>query len=212
MVLSELRAQFIGRDLQIDQREVILKIDELVNERAKAGFLENWKLNLSTAMGEQFITRFEWLTITDPANKMPSYVTIPAHYADLPNNEGIENVYFKNDFTVPKKKYFDPIIINSYKDVAMNRNTVGEYLEDRISCHPKGGVLEFDRGNVGATYGDLGMSLVVRDSGAISDDAPYPISSDIENYVISSAIQFYRQRLVFPQDEIKDGSDVIKTK
>lgn len=205
-IILELRDQFVGRDMQVDPREILLKLDQLVNEYAKAGFLENWKLRLGDGVDDQFVTTFEWLTVTDPSNKMPSYVQLPAQYVNLPNNRGIDQIYFKNDFAVAKKKYFDPVIISSFKDVSSYRNTVGEYLEERIMCYPKDGYLVFDRGQINYRYGDIGIRLVVKDSSAIGDNDPYPIPADIEKRVINELVAFYRERMKQPQDPVKEGT------
>ena len=207
-ILIELRDQNLGREMQIDPREVILKLDQMVNEAAKAGYLENWKLTGSDAISDLFTTSWEWLTITDPSNKAPSYFQLPSYYVDLPDNKGIDQVYFENSFTSTKTKYFDPVIITSFKDRSSYRNTVGEYLEERISCYPKDGVMYFDRGNVGTKYGNVGLRLVVRDSGALADSDPYPIPSNRERYIIDQLIMFYRERLKQPQDNIKDATSV----
>lgn len=207
-IMISLRDQFVGRDLQVDMREIVLKLDQLVNEFARQGWLENWKMNIGGDLDEMYLTTWDNLTVTDPTNKMPSYVTIPAHYVSLPKNQGINQVSFTNDFSVAKKKYFDPIIITSFKDQSTYRNTVGEYLEERISCYPKNGILYFDRGNIFSTYGTISLRLVVRDSSAIADDAPYPIDAAIEKRVINELVAFYRERMAQPQDNIKDAQAV----
>jgi len=204
-VMLELRDQFIGRDMQLDQREILLKLDQLVNEYARQGFLENWKLRLGTNIDDQFVTEWTALVVTDPSNKMPSYVSLPAHYVNLPDNKGIDQVSFTNSFSATTKKYFDPVIITSFKSLSTYRNTVGEDLEGRISCYPRNGKLVFDRGNIAATYGTIDLRLVVRDSSAIADDAPYPIPADIEKKIINELVAFYRERMAQPQDNIKDA-------
>lgn len=206
-VLTELRAQFIGRDLQLDPRDVLLKMDSIVNESAKAGLLQNWKMNLGGGIDDQFITDFTPLTVTDPVNKGASFVQIPAHYGALQDNLGIDQVYFVNSFTTPKRKYFDPVLIVSFKDISSYRNTIGADLEERISCYPKGGYLYFDRGEINLKYGPIGIRQFVRDSGAIADDAPYPISATEESMIMNQLIQFYRLRLAQQGDLIKDAED-----
>lgn len=208
-VLNQLRDQLVGRDIQIDLREIILSLDQMVNEEAKNGFFENWKIFNSTSVDEMYLTRWEWITVTDPTNKGASFFQIPAHYAVLPYNEGINQVYFSNDFTLgAKKKYFDPVIITSFQDVSANRNTVGEFLEGRISCYPRNGNMYFDRGQINAKYGQVGIALVVRDASAIASDAPYPIPADKQSIIINKLVAMYRMRLAQPQDNIKDATSV----
>lgn len=204
-ILNELRAQFKNRDLKIDPREVLLRLDEKVNEAAKAGWIENMKLRIGTGTDDQYVTTWENQTVTDPANKAPSYIQLPANYVALPDNQGIDQIYFMNSFTVPKKKYFDPVIITSFKDISSYKNTVGEFLEERISCYPKNGYLYFDRGEINLKYGQIGIRLVVRDASAIDDSAPYPIPAEQMASIVESLVEFYRLRLMQPQDYVRDA-------
>ena len=209
-IYLSLRDQFPNRDIKIDPREMILRFDDMANEIAKTGFLSNWKSGLNTSIGDQFITEWTDLTVTDPANKAPSYVQFPANYADLPDNGGIDQVFFVNDFTVAKKKYFDPVIITTYKARSAYRSNLAANLEGRISCYPRNGYLYFDRGDINAKYGKIGMRLVVKDSSAIADDAPYPIPADLENLFIQEGVKFFRERLLFPQDLVRDSVDKVE--
>lgn len=206
-ILLAIREEFPNRDIKIDPREMILRFDSMVNEMAKVGFLENWKLGYGHAIDDMFTTTWEWLTVTDPANKAPSYVQFPANYANLPRNGGIDQVYFKNDFSSATKKYFEPVIITSFKEVSAYRNNLASNLEGRISCYPKNNYLVFDRGQINAKYGQIGLRLVVKDSSAIDDEAPYPIPADLEKTFIDEGIKYFRERLLFPQDLVRDSVD-----
>jgi hypothetical protein len=208
MVMREFNgASNIGRDLDIDPREIILRLDAFVNDMAKKGFFENWQLGFDTGMNEQYLTRWEWLTVTDPVRGQPSYVQIPAAWVSLPRNMGINQVYFQNDPTINKKKYFEQIIVTSHEDVSRYRNNMASGMEGRLSCYPRNNNLYFSKGNINATYGNIGLSLVVRDASAIADDAPYPVPADKEAELISATVAWFRNRIAQPQDAIKDGED-----
>jgi len=206
-IINELQNDYQGRDLKIDPREVILRLDSAINARARAGYLENWKMGHGANVDEQFITTWENLTVTDPANGLPSYFTIPANYVNLPRNGGIEQIYFLNSYSGNKTRYFDPIIIKSMRDVAMYRNNMAGGLEGRISGYPKGRTFYFDRGNVFTKYGNACIRLAIKDSSAIGDDDPYPIAADIEQDVIAECVQWFRERRAQPTDVIKDAND-----
>ncbi len=208
-VLLELNSQLRNRDEKIDIREAIIRIDAIVNQFAKDGILLNWRAGFTNSIEDQYTTTWENLSATDPANGEPSYVQIPAHYVQLPDNRGIEQVYFMNSYNAIKKKYFNPVIIRSYKSFAAYRNNRAGRLEGRISCAPNDGYLVFDRGNIDATYGPLAIRLIVRDSSAIADDAPYPIAADQEQMIIQAAVQWFRERNAQRPDLIRD--DVNKT-
>lgn len=206
-VIAELQNDYPGRDIKIDPREVLLRLDAQVNQLAKQGYLDNWKMGHGASVDEQFITTWEGIVITDPANKMPSSFTIPANYVALPRNGGIEQVYFDNLFTGNKTRYYDPIIIKSFREVAMYRNNMAGNLEGRLSGYPKGRTFIFDRGGVGAKYGNVGIRLAIRDSSAIGDSDPYPIPADIEQQVIAELVDWFRDRRKQPTDTIKDAND-----
>lgn len=207
-VMNSLQDGLRNRDERLDQREVMVQIDNVVNELARTNFLENWKLGFGQ-IGEQFVTRWEFLPVTDPANEGNSYFQIPSNYVNLPpnGNGGISEVYFANSFTDVKKKYFDPIIITSSRDVSTYRNNMAGGIQERLSVSVRNGYLYFNTGLVSQTYGDVGIALVIKDSSQITDTAPYPIPADIENAVISKTIDFFRSRRMQPTDLTRDRVD-----
>lgn len=204
-VLLELNSQFQSRDLKIDYREILARMDQMVNEKAKADYFERFKTGVNGTHDEQFLTRLEWLTPTDPSNKMPSYVTLTTNYVSLPDNGGIDEVYFQNDFSTNKKKYFDPVLIRNRKDIAGYRSSMSADMEGRISCYPQGVRIYFDRGDVGTIYGNVGVALVVRDFSTLADSDIYPIPADAENGIITALVEWFRARMAQPQDLIKDA-------
>lgn len=206
-VIAELQNDYPGRDLKIDPREVLLRLDAMVNNMAKQGYIENWKMGHGANVDEQFITTWENVVVTDPANGLPSYFTIPANYVALPRNGGIEQVYFMNPYTGSKTRYFDPIIITSMRDVAAYRNNMASGLEGRVSGYPKGRTFYFFKGGIFAKYGNVGIRLVIRDSSAIGDGDPYPLAADIEAQVIAELVQWFRERRAQPTDTIRDAND-----
>lgn len=206
LVLNELQAGLRNRDEKVDQREVILRMDAIVNQLAKEGFLENWKLGMYGGNDELFLTRFEWLTVTDPANNAPSYVQLPTNWTSLPKNMGLDQVYFKNDFTAVTKKYFDPVIVMSFKDFSTYRSNMAGRLEGRLGCYPKNGNLVFTKGGINAVYGQIGLALLVRDSSTLGDTDLYPIPANMEQTVIEACVNWFRVRLSGPADLIRDDN------
>lgn len=207
-VINELQNDYAGRDIKVDPREVLLRLDALVNQRARNGYIENWKMGHGATVDEQFVTTWEWQTITDPANGLPSFFTIPANYVNLPRNGGIEQIYFENSFSGNKTRYFDPVIITSFRDLAMYRNNMASNMEGRVFGYPKGRTFYFSKGNIARDYGsNVGVRLAIRDSSAIGDNDPYPIPADIEQAVIGELVQWFRERRSQPTDTIKDAND-----
>lgn len=195
-----------SRDEKIDKREVILVMDSVCNALAKEGVFETWKLGGTNSVDENFTTTFEWLTVTDVTNQ-PSYVAIPAHYVSLPNNQGITRVYFRNLPSANKKKYFDTVMVMQSRDVENYRNTLGADLEGRLGCYPKNGNLYFTKTSINATYGEIGLQLLVRSSSDITDSAVYPIPADYEGEFILRCVDWFRKRLQQPIDLFKDKND-----
>jgi hypothetical protein len=207
-IIRDIRAGYTGRDLKIDEREVFLHMDSFINTAAKEGYLEKLQLGITNSVDDNLLTTYEWLTPTDPPNGSPSYVSIPTNYVGLPRNEGIVNVYFQNDFSAPKKKYFDPVLIIQYRDIAAYRNDMAQNNDGRISVAPKNGILYFNRGTIFATYGAIGLQLLVRDSSVIGDNDLYPIPAEREEEFIRMIVAWYRDRInKNPADLIKDSVD-----
>lgn len=204
MILNNIAGSGLrNRDERIDIREVYLVCDQIVNRLAKEGFLENWKLGFG-ALDELWITRFEWITPTDSDDEGPSTVTLPATYVPLPDGEGISEVYLENSFQAVTKKYFDTIMIISAKQARLYRNNPAGNLEGRLACWPEGSNLVFNKPNIMADYGRVGVALVIKSAFDISDSAPYPIAANIENQLIQEATDIFLKRQFTPSDKIRD--------
>jgi len=205
-ILIQLNEGLRNRDEKIDPRECYVIIDQLINQAARQGFLENWKLG-NGQIDELWITRFDEITITDPPNKAPSYFALPASYVNLPRLQGINSVTFMNSFTSVKKKYFDTVHIISANDAVTYRGNMAGSLQGRLSVYPKGGNMVFNTGNVGTTYGNVSIALVITDSSSISDTAPLIIPADIEASIITQAIEYFKARRALPVTTIRDNVD-----
>lgn len=195
-----------NRDERIDQREVYPVLDAIINRLAKENYLENWKAGFG-ALDELWITRFEWITPTDSDDEGPSTIALPATYAPLPKLQGISEVYFENSFDAVTKKYFDTVLVISQSDSRSYRNNPAGQLQGRISCWPSGTSLVFNKANIGADYGRVGMALVIKSAFDISDQAPYPIPASAESQLIQEATDIFLKRRFTPSDKIRDAVD-----
>lgn len=204
-ILNQLKLPLQNRDDKIDIREVYAAMDNWLNERAKMGFFENMKLRSASQMDEQFITTFEELAITDPPAKKPSYMTLPANYTNLPDNQGIQDVFFMNNTS--KKKYFDPVLITSYRDIAGMRHSMAFDNQGRLSVAPYNGKLLFSESNVGATYGNAGVRLVIKSAFDIADDAPFPVPADEALSMVSDLTEYFLSRNNTGAANIRDNND-----
>lgn len=203
LVLLELNSQFRNRDEKIDQRDVIIRLDQIVNEGAKLGIFESWNLG-ERSIDDLFITTWDgrlnsWLAITDVSDTGESYFTLPSNYVVLPRNGGIVQVYLE-------KNYFDPIAILSAPEAITIRNTMAGNLEGRLGVYVRGGRVYFKgRQDIGAKFGGAGVQLVIRDASAIADDAPYPIDAAQEKMVIAQAVEWFRNRNNQGADKVRES-------
>lgn len=205
LVLRELNSQFRNRDEKIDQREVIIRIDQIVNQGAKLGIFESWNMG-ERGIDDQYTTTWDgrlnsWLPITDVSNTGESYFSLPSNYVVLPRNGGIVRVYLE-------KNYFDPVAILTPSEAVTIRNTMAGNLEGRLGVYLQGGRFFFKgRQDIKAKYGDAGLQLVIRDASAIADDAPYPIDGAMEDYVIRETVKWFRERKNQGADVVRESVD-----
>lgn len=205
-ILNQLHNGLRNRDEKISIREVYAQMDNVLNNAARMGFLENWKMGTGQ-LDQQFITRFEWLTLTDPANYGNSYVAMPANYVNLPRQQGINEVYFENDPTKVTKKYFEPVIVISQKDSITYRGNMAGQMQGRLSCWQQGVNLVFSQPNVNSVYGRIGMALVVHDATTFADTDWYPVPADFEGPLVQQCVDYFMARRARASDLVRDDND-----
>lgn len=196
-VLRELQADFIGRDFKIRPREVYPRLDAVVNALAKQSFFENWKMGFGT-LGEQFLTTWENVTVTDQPYSQPSYLDLPVNYVDLPMNQGIYEI-------LPLTNPDILVIITTQREYRMYRNTAAGDFEQQLAAYPIGSRLYFNKASVNQQYGNMMVRLVVRDSSIIAANQPYPIPADKEETVVRACVQWFRDRLSQGSDLVADS-------
>jgi len=206
-VLNQLTDSNRNRDEKIDLREIYIQLDNAVNSLAKTNHLENWIKYGNGQVDEGWKTVFGPITITDPINYGPSYFQIPANYVGLRRNEGISEVYFTNDPTAVTQKYYDPIHVISQRDSIVYRNNMAGQLAGRLSVFPLNGNLVFNQPNVGAVFGTVNVSLVIKDSTQILETAPYPVPAEYEDIIIKQTVAYFRERRQQPTDLVRDMND-----
>ncbi len=196
----------IQRDIKIDFREIFLAMDRACNFFAKGAFFENWKLG-SGKTDDLWLTDFSPLTVTDPTNNN-SYFSLPtSSYVTLPHGQGIDSIYFVNDLTQVKKRYYKPIIIKAFKDASGYRSSMAGDNQGRISCYIKNRIVTFDRGKIDQIYGKVGIRLVLRDASVLGDQDVYPVPAEMEQAFIEKCISFFMQRRAAEPDLVRDSND-----
>ncbi len=189
-------------DDKIDEREIFLCLDATVNEMAKKNYFENWRLT-GASLDEQFITTFEDVTVTDPANSLPSYLTFPANYVALPKNGGIVEVY-----PIAFKTEYQPlVVVISHEEYRRFLSNPAGNMQGRLTAYPEGNILKFTTCEVKKKFGNMNVRLAIRDSSQIADDAPYGIPADAENAVVMACVALYVSRRMQPTDSVRDNKD-----
>lgn len=202
-VLLELQNEFRNSDEKIDIREAILRIDAIVNLYAEKNYFDNWKLRRS-GLDEHYVTTWDSVTVTDPTGGHLSHLTLPSHYCDLPNNEGIVEIF--------PKRYYErgnnhSVVVMSHQDWRTYNSTMAASMQGRLFGFPKGRVFTFNKANVGKQYGDMGVRLAVKDSSMLSDTDIYPIPANKEHLIIQETVKWFRERRTQPSDAARDGVD-----
>lgn len=202
-VMFRLQNDHPNIDFKIDERHVFLMLDEVVNSFAADNYFSNWKLT-GAGIDEGFITTFEPVSITDPANGAFSYIDIPCNWAALPKNRGIDGIYPLKYTKTDQQS----VIVMSHMDYRQFMNNPARGMEGRLFGFLKGMRLTFGTCGVGKKYGtEWGIRLVVRDSSHIAIDQWYPIPSDFEEEVIDKVIEKLLAKRFTPTDSVRDNKD-----
>ncbi len=205
-IISGLQDAFPNIDFKIQIREVFLVVDDIVNGLAKQNFIDNWKLNAGP-VDEQFITTWDGdnaITVVDPAGGSPSYIVLPAHFVALPKNGGIVEIW-------PINYEYGAVKIMNHSDVRRTRRLMSGNLQGELGGYSKGVNFEFNQTDVSKNFAQtFGVRLVIKDSSAISETAPYPVPADLEGQVIQMGIEFFTTKRLMPTDTVRDGKDAIK--
>lgn len=202
-VIQGLQNDLPNMDWNIDERDIFVVLDRIVNEQARGGFFENWKMD-APGVSENFITTWESVTVVDQSNKNPSYFAMPVNYADLPMERGIDEIWpvrFQ-----PDGKNHSVVILN-HRDVRLYSNNMAGNMDGRLAGYPQGVNFYFTTHDVKKKFGNMGLRLVVRDSSLISATAPYPIPSSKEDFIIKMTIAFFREKRREPTDRVRDKKD-----
>lgn len=202
LVILSIQNDHQNIDIKVDEREVFLIMDAVVNELAAKNYFENWRLS-GYGVDEQFITTWEDVAVVDQENGNPSYLILPANYAALPRNGGIDGIYPMKWVTADQPN----VVVISQGDYRRYKSNSACDLQGRLAGYPQGNRFYFTTCEVKKKYGDMGVRLVIRDSSQIADDAPYGIPSDKENLLIATCVEWYRIKRQVPTDSVRDNKD-----
>lgn len=210
MVVNSLTNDYPNIDWKIDERDIFVQLDSIVNAEARAGFFDNWKAG-APGVSEGFITTWDAdvvgtpaITVVDQQNGKPSYFAMPVNYADLPMEQGIQEIWPQKYQSEGKNH---SVVILTHRDLRLHSNLMSGNMGGRLAGYPKGNIFEFTSAGVKKKYGDMGIRLVVRSSSLIAIDAPYPIPSSKEDFVIKMCAAWFREKRNSPTDRVRDKND-----
>lgn len=205
-IIRNLQDTFPNADFRISEREIFVMIDDVVNSMARQNYMDNWKL-YGAGVDESFITTWDGeqaISVVDPdEGQSPSYIELPAVPVALPKNAGIEEVW-------PLRYEFGSVRVMDHRDVRMTRRLMSGNLQGELGGFRQGMKFVFNQTQVSKKYGNrFGARLVVKDSSALSNDAPYPIAADLEDFVINAATEKFVTRRMMPSDVVRDKQDAV---
>lgn len=205
VVMNELQRNFKNADFKIREQEVWARMDQVVNKMARDSFFANWQFSGGT-VDEQFITTWtddNAITIVDQDDGKPSYLELPANYADLPRNGGIQEIW-----PMTYINGFQSVVIMSHKDARLYQNLKAGNMQGRLSGYPEGRRFYFRAANVGTDYSEkFGVRLVGINSSLIALDAIYPIPADKEQDVTDRLIAYFLAKQQAPLEVVRDGNN-----
>lgn len=202
-VIDRLQNDYPNIDFKIQPRDVFLVVDDIVNALAKTNYIENFKLY--GGIDEGFITTWDGesaMVVVDPENQ-PSYFTLPAIPVALPMNGGFREIW-------PLNYEYGAVKIRMHEDIRRTRRLMSGNMQGELSGCPKYPVFEFDQMEVRKNYSEtFGLRMVIKDSSAISENAPYPIAADLVEQVVQRAYLYFQEKRISPTDTIRDKNDKV---
>lgn len=201
-IMIALQNDYQNIDTKLDERDVLLRIDSVVNDMAKKGYLENWKMGYGM-FDEQYITTWPDVTVIDQEGSLPSYLELPSNYVAIPNNGGIVDVVPVKWRTATQPS----VVITTFSDYRKYQSNPAGNMQGRLTAYPQGQRLYFTTCDVKKVYGNMIVRLAIRDSSMIGNDDPYPVPADKEGEIIVAVTAWYRARREVPTDTIRDNID-----
>jgi hypothetical protein len=202
-IILGLQDAYPNIDFNIQEREVFLVVDDIVNAMAKDNYFENWKL-YGAVVDEGFVTTWDGdnaIEVIDVSDQ-PSYLTLPATFAALPMNGGLE--------VWPMNYEFGAVRLRRHEDVRRTRHLMSGGMQGELGGYPRYPLFVFDQCDVKKNYSEkFGVRGVIKDSSAIGITDPYPVPGNISEEVIKRAIMYFTEKRIKPTDVIRDKQDAI---
>lgn len=190
-----------SRAEQIDQREVILLIDQFVNEKAKSEYFTNLKLGKDKSPSTADITTFFNVEVKFDTDTERAYCDLPAAYIQLPDDRGLYAVCSMKDQS-------DQFIITRPNAMWAYGNSHAGSLQGNKGCYAEGGDKIYFTENILELTPPISKVMIkefIASSSSISNTAPYPISPEDEKYVITEVFKLLAGVNALPHDKVNDN-------
>ena len=183
-------------DSQLDRREVIRVLCQIINDRVKINFFENYKFG-EPGIDGQYIATYKNVAVSLDADTNEYYSTLPSTYVALPNGRGIRQVSSMKNQRVP-------FIIRKSGSTGIYNNLPAGKLEGRVGVFPEGNKIIFNGDMNRAGVKKVLIKLAVGAPESVGENDELPLDASAEKSVIDEAIAFFRTPAM--QDKINNNN------
>ena len=184
-VIRKLSGGDQSRDSQVDRREVIKVIVQIISDKAKINFFENYKFGEPGVEG-QYVATYKNLVPVLDTDRTEYYVTIPTNYIALPGGRGIRQVSPSKN---PRKAY----VIRAAGNQVIYNNLPAGGLQGKIGVYPEGNKLYFTGDVIKEGFKNapkLIVKVVAAGPDAIGENDALPMDAAAEKMVIDVAFEW----------------------
>lgn len=185
-----------SKDSQLDRREVMLRIRQVMNEECKKSFFENYNLGEPGVEG-QYVARYTNVAVLKDTTTNEEYSNIPSTYAALPNGRGIREV-------VPVKSGCFPLIIRKHGSKGIYSRLDVANMQGALGCWPEGNKLYYDQSLLKQGIQKVTIKLAVAAPDSVGEDDDLPIDESAATAIVDKTFQFFYPPV--PQDRINNNN------
>lgn len=186
-------------DSTLDTRDVMLMVTQILNEKVKKNFFENYKMD-SDGVDGQYVSAFPSIAVTKDNDRSEYYSVLPSIYVALPNGRGVKQVS-------QMKNQRDIFIIRSNGNKGIYSPLAAGYLEGRIGCYPEGRKIWYDSDMQKKNVNAVLIKLVVAAPDSIGEDDFLPMDAAEANSVVKEVFALLMSRQ--PQDKLNNNNEQL---
>lgn len=180
------------REERLDERDVLMRIDQETNYLAKQNMLENME-SQGLSVDPQFLTTFKNIEVKHDSDYNLDYIDLPARYVALSSNRGV-------DLICPMQSRQHPFIPLDKGHIGLYENNLAGPIQGRTGFWIESGKAYFNK-DVKGVWNKLLVRLVLADASSITDDAPYPIPAELEAQIVEKVAVFFLKNPTLPDDK-----------